>query len=168
MLIERGLARTLGGKLASRRPRLRIGETLERLFDRRALSLLVAAIVALVVFPSTLCVGNDGHVALEASLAGHCVSADVAPQAGGNNAGLAGATSLPPCCGPCTDISAYVASSRAGNDADLDQLSSASAVPFALDTARTLAPALTAFRLSARATASASRASARRSTILRC
>lgn len=51
----------------------------------------------------TICYGEDGHVAVEPLLAGHCAAAD--RDAGGEQLASSPAVSAAaPCCGPCTDV----------------------------------------------------------------
>jgi hypothetical protein len=63
------------------------------------------AIAAIGVLPGTLCLGSDGHVAIEVARAGRCVDGE---QTAGATARSAPARELLPAppsrdCGPCTE-----------------------------------------------------------------
>jgi hypothetical protein len=67
-----------------------------------------AVLVATVISWGTICLGRDGHVAFETSIAGRCTAQD-----GASSTSLAdeehlvvpwGLGTAPLCCGPCTDL----------------------------------------------------------------
>ena len=63
-----------------------------------------SAIGVLGLVPGTLCLGADGHVAIEAAQAGRCIGGEATPEAP-----PAPELSAPPPashCGPCTDLTA--------------------------------------------------------------
>lgn len=74
------------------------------------LAAVILVLVATAASWGTLCIGEDGHVAFEATAAGDCVG-ETKP--GATPPGAASATAVDqawPCCGPCTDLD------RAGAD----------------------------------------------------
>lgn len=75
--------------------------------QRRIVSII--ALLAILVATGgplvTLCLGDDGHLAVEQTVAGRCTPDDVAvdPPSATNRA-FAGLDGQDPCCGPCTDL----------------------------------------------------------------
>jgi hypothetical protein len=53
---------------------------------------------------NTICYGEDGHVAFEPSLAGHCAALDRSSGAAGSPRIAPSLAAADPCCGPCTDV----------------------------------------------------------------
>lgn len=65
---------------------------------------LSGALVGAVISWDTVCLGQDGHVAFEPSLAGRCVAPDRDPGSEKPRAVALGRGVGPPCCGPCRDL----------------------------------------------------------------
>lgn len=73
-----------------------------RIVDLVALLAILAATGGPLI---TLCLGDDGHVALELMVAGSCTPDDVAVDASSfANRTFASLNGQDPCCGPCTDL----------------------------------------------------------------
>jgi hypothetical protein len=65
---------------------------------------LAVALAATAISWGTLCLGEDGHMAFEPSLAGGCVTPAGASGTEALPAAVAGLAARPQCCGPCMDL----------------------------------------------------------------
>jgi hypothetical protein len=65
---------------------------------------LAVALAATAISWGTLCLGEDGHMAFEPSLAGGCAAPDRASGTEPLPAAVAGLAGRPQCCGPCMDL----------------------------------------------------------------
>src|SRR5688572_8678726 len=73
------------------------------------LSAFALALVSSAAASNILCIGTDGHVALEARVAGHCTS-DAQRISDRSLDRAHELVESPPCCGPCTDVDGTVVS----------------------------------------------------------
>jgi hypothetical protein len=99
-----------------------------------ALALLSASSVSL-----TLCIGDDGHVEVERSVAGRCADDGAAAGAPGNR--TAAWVAQPACCGSCTDLDGTLSSHTASERTEPPRPAAALLVALAFPDPAALAPA---------------------------
>jgi hypothetical protein len=101
------------------------------------LAAFASSIGVVVLGPGTLCLGADGHVAIEAVRAGRCIDA-AAPGASVRSPAAPELSSPPPAgdCGQCTDLSAssaaWIGGMRPGQADAGPALAEAAALPTAV------------------------------------
>jgi hypothetical protein len=87
----------------------RIASNLRRAFRALLLTAFSCAVLGWSGQASTICVGSDGHVAIESRLAGRCADRQL-PSAQMHDTSAVHVEASPACCGPCTDFDAVLAS----------------------------------------------------------